>query len=397
MINKRLQANALQYTLVIGTVVFVLVLTLMLYFHLNSMISFKTENNLQKIQSHQDAFYGNSKEDSPFLIKKNWGAFELAQSSETKQALSNSPFSRIAIMAPKFYDQPLPQLYLDNTSNYFNISGDTRLEGQLKVPYRLIKTGNVAGYIFSGNRILEQKLSLPDKTFPVFNNERSRFEDYMEFNNDSLIDTIPHRLTHSFYKPTVTYFNQGTIELFETELKGNIKVVSETKIVVYNTSEIQDILLIAPIIEIKNGTRMTAHAIARDSIKLQERVSMAFPSSLTIPQNNFSEPQIIISKNVNFSGIICQFSNPKENRFYPHVYIDESVEIQGLVYNRGYTNLSGSVRGSIFTREFLAQERGTLYCNHLINGKIEVPDSKNNFLKLFDTSNKNKTPIKWLY
>jgi len=118
---------------------------------------------------------------------------------------------------------------------------------------------------------------------------------------------------------------------------------------------------------------------------------------LTIPQNDFSEPQITISKNVNFSGIICQFSNPKENRFYPHVNIDESVEIQGLVYNRGYTNLSGSVRGSIFTREFLAQERGTLYRNHLINGTIEVPDSKNNFLKLFDTSNRNKLPIKWLY
>lgn len=157
MIKKRLQANALQYTLVIGTVVFVMVLTLMLYFHLNSMISFKTENNIQKIQSHQDAFYGNSKEDSPYLVKKQWGAFELAQSSDQKEALSKSPFSRIALMAPRFYDKPLPQLYLGNTSNYFNVSGNTRLEGELKVPYSTVRTVNVAGYIFSGNRIPEQK------------------------------------------------------------------------------------------------------------------------------------------------------------------------------------------------------------------------------------------------
>ncbi len=397
MISKRVKGNALQYTLVIGTVIFVLVLTLMLYFHLNNMISFNTDSNIQKIRANQDAFFGSSNSRAPYLIKKKWGTFELAQSSDTEHTLSNSPFSRIALMAPEFYSQPLPQLYLDNTSNYFNISGNTQLEGKLKVPYSAIRTVNVAGYIFSGNQIPEQRLSLPDRSFPLFEESLSTFEDYIDFKNDSLVDQLPNQLTQSFFEPTVTYFNEGTIDLFETKLVGNIKVVSETKIVVNDIAKIQDALLIAPVIEVKRGAEMMAHLVARDTIMLQERVSMQFPSSLTIPKNDLSEPQIQISKNVDFSGIICQFNDPVENRFYPHVYIDEASTVKGLIYNQGYTNLSGSVHGSLFTREFLAQERGTLYRNHLINGTIKAPSSRNDFLELFDTSHQQKQPVKWLY
>ena len=54
----------------------------------------------------------------------------------------------------------------------------------------------------------------------------------------------------------------------------------------------------------------------------------------------------------------------------PELIIEEEAEVDGLVYNKGKTQLRGTVNGSLYTSKFFLKTTSSSYENHILDGKV---------------------------
>lgn len=393
-ILTKLHANSLQYTLIVGVVIFVLIFTVLWYFHLNQLISFDTDDKINQITEHQKVFYkaGN---DAP-ITNEPWGAF-YKSTSTAKEDRTNSPFTQVALTAPRWYQGDLPQIYLSPTSGYLQLSGLTTINGTAIVPYGQIKTTSAAGRIYEGTSITSINIKESLKQIYKHPMAQRSLNEWKISLKDSTMNILPNRLKRSFKKSQVSYYSKNPVELLDHQIIGNVRIISDLKITVYKDALIKDALLIAPEVELKSRTTLTAHIIANQKITLEENVSMKFPSSLTLTSDYNEHGIIELKENTSIKGVVHQFQKPKEQYVRPHLIIEKNVTINGLVYNLGFTSLKGTIVGSIFSHEFIAMERGNLFRNYIIDGHIQNPPWDKEYLSLFNKDSNHYRPLLWLY
>lgn len=389
-----LKANALQYTLIVGVIIFVLVLVVMMYFHVNTLLGFSTDKKITEIHKHKNALLGASNQRTITINSKPWGGFTI-----DKTIAKNDGFSQTAMSILSFIDdEKVLQIDQLETNNYLQISGKSKIDGNIRVPYGQIKTTSAGGRIYEGENLNNLQLSASG-----FSKQKHPMEDYLfsawiDIEGDSLLTDLPQKACNSFKNRTATYLSNQTIVLYDQELTGNLKIVSPKKIVVYSSTKFTDVLLVAPVIEVKSNTQLTGHLVARDSISIHNKTKFNFPSSITITTSaTADQPLITIDENVVFNGVINQFKRPEPNRLRPNIIINENSTIDGYVFNNGYTSLKGRITGGIFTNEFLALERGSVYRNYIIDGEVAKPDNQDLLNALKTSNNSPKIPVQWMY
>ena len=105
---------------------------------------------------------------------------------------------------------------------------------------------------------------------------------------------------------------------------------------------------------------------------------------------------IEIQSNTEIRGVIGFLSDNEKNNYKPQIIIDENTVIAGEVYCNQNIELKGMVKGSVFTKGFIANEYGSVYQNHIYNGNI----ISTNFPKEYGgltIENSTKSVAKWLY
>lgn len=141
-IQKR-KAGALQYVLLIGVVISILLFVFIGWSHLNA--KFRFQNNFfkevlnatdwgvnyartQTVPFHQIQVVQASKNPlmQTTLFKKQWGAFELLYSHSS---LQKETFGKIALLGGGLSKKP--SLYLKNTKRPLVVVGTTRVEGRV--------------------------------------------------------------------------------------------------------------------------------------------------------------------------------------------------------------------------------------------------------------------------
>src|SRR5690606_33781370 len=89
-------------------------------------------------------------------------------------------------------------------------------------------------------------------------------------------------LENPFTEPTKVFYSISEIQLDNVKLTGHIIVHSQTKIVVSQTASLNDIVLIAPEIEIKDFVSGKFQAIATKIIDVGKQVQLDYPSALIV-------------------------------------------------------------------------------------------------------------------
>ncbi|WP_244210523.1 hypothetical protein [Flavobacterium psychrophilum] len=190
------------------------------------------------------------------------------------------------------------------------------------------------------------------------------------------------------------------------EVSGNIIIKSETLIRIKKTALLKEVLLIAPIIEIEEGTSGTFQAIASKKINVGKDCKLYYPSALVLCEDNKdlnatpenrTDNQIFIDANTQINGCVCYFQTKTfTSDFNTQIVTEEKSRIKGQVYCEGSFELKGTVSGSVYTRQFIANQAGSVFVNHIYNGIIE----NTTISKLFGgilLENQPKTIVKWLY
>ena len=426
---KKIKAGALQFVLFIGAVVAILLMAFVLLSHTHKHFDRQTDFVISTIKSAgfgidaslaRQMPLGNAisiKDQSELPIdivvkRELWGVFEkrtaLASHGKTKQL-------KMALVGGRAKNE-MPSLYIADKQRPLILAGNSRITGTAYLPEQGLKMGNIYGNSYNGSQLLYGIQKKSDATLPRLGTELSNqiesLTDVQFTPEGKVLPFIPVReFDNSFAAETLIIYERS-VRLRNLKLTGNIVVSASDKIVVEPDTQLQDVILMAPKIVIKDWVKGNFQAIASESISVGKKCVLAYPTALVVNKkeedNSGSEdganqfvpivPSIYIDSYAWVGGVVLVNEKTTEQQYSPQIKIEENAKIVGEVYCTKNLELKGRVNGSVITDSFIAMENGSVYQNHLYNGQInnQTIDTSYSGLLLADPEQSKKV-MKWLY
>ncbi|WP_190808411.1 hypothetical protein [Flagellimonas sp. S3867] len=417
--SKKLRAGSLQFVLFIGAVIAVLLMTFVLLHQTHSLFDKKTSKTIdlvkstdlalrqamkQKIRLNDSVSIDLKQEDGirVTVIKSHWGIFE---KYVVVSQFQKNRFSKTALVGGGM-DQDFSALYLKDNDRPMVIAGKAKITGNAYLPKQGIRPGSIRGQFYQFNRPVYGNVKQSTKTLPPIDTELRTYIKQVQSKvlgasgENTIRFSSRLQLTNSFKSPT-QYIHGDVLRLSDCNLVGNVVIMANQKIMVSNDSNLQDVLLIAPEIEIEDRFSGRLQAIASNRIEVGNRVNLEYPSALVVDRGsrpNHKErrkPNIEIKSETVIKGIIAYFERSEENQFFPQVVISEKAAVYGEVFCEKNLELKGDIFGNVTTNAFMAMENGSVYQNHLFGGTINTEFLPQQYVGLL--LNKEKAVAKWLY
>jgi cytoskeletal protein CcmA (bactofilin family) len=416
-VEQKIKAGSIQYVLVISVIILIVVSAFISLIYLQKRMAQKGELFKETIHHANLAFNYISTTNIPYdketniafseydfeqtqIERTHWGVYDLIHVNAT---LKNETFRKIGIAGNK--NTSRQALYLQDTNKPLVLVGNTKIKGNASLPKRGVKRGSIAGTSYYGASLIYGNAQLSSATLPSVSNSNflkdllkyKAFENVQEF---QLEDHIKRR--QSFNEPTLLYNSSETIYLQNISLQGNIVITSNTAIIVSSSAVLEHVILMAPEIKIQSKTVGSIQALATQKIEVGEFCKLEYPSALVVFQEEEQkkttqkEPVIKVSKNTQVNGVLLYETNEKAFDYNVQVFIGESSTIIGEVYCEKNLELKGTVKGSVYTGNFIAKESGGVYINHIYNGVIDSNALTDEFSGLFINS-ANVSVAKWVY
>ncbi len=337
------------------------------------------------------------------MRKIHWGVFDLVFSQST---IVEENFQKLALVGG--YQNERNALYLQDTNRPLVIVGNTEIVGRTALPKSGVKRGSIAGHSYIGSQLIYGTIAESTHNLPKIKNKD--FIKYFSrdlFLKDSIqfIDLFENdKWLNSFNAPTKIYISNDIVHLNFIQLSGNIIVQSDTLIIVENTTRLKDIILVAPNIKIVDNVIGNFQAIATKNIVIGENCDLFYPSALILTEaetydfvkNNKQASRILINSNSIIRGIVCYFSDDIQSTYEPRVVLEEDARVIGEIYSEENIELKGVVDGMVYTKGFVARQFGSVYQNHIYNGKIIEENLPKQYVGL-QFENVSNSVAKWMY
>lgn len=324
----------------------------------------------EEIELREVDLYQNGK-DIVNISRQNWGLFSIGTSTAyIKKTTGIDTLSKTIILGDsesKFLEYGL---YLTDQIRPLSLVGKTEIQGKVFLPEAGIKRGNIGGETFIGDKMIrgekvKSETYLPSLDWGEIEKKANELWAVSEEGG------VPYdNLNQSFEDETIIFFGKN-ITIRDLSLKGNIIIKASEKITVESSSQLEDVILVAPEVIIKNGFQGSFQAYAKDKIEISEYSYLEYPTVLFLSKNaNRKDKTFIkVDSNVRLEGLILAYE--KKYRKHPtHVSIGENSTIVGEVFVKGSVDLRGEVRGSLSCKEFQVKTSSSVYNNFLLDGKI---------------------------
>jgi hypothetical protein len=315
-----------------------------------------------------------SQKDSISITQKKWGLLDVGfvASWSGKDTVKRSFL--IGKQAPDY------ALKLAEGTSPLKVCGNTQVIGTTYLPREGVERGRVNGKYYENGKTIFGKVNQVGYINQDFlKNRFLEIEKLSTFQNST--SDYPDTIIHSFGKPTkvliANYWN--TSNWF---LKDNIVLVAQNKIVLTADALLQDIIVIAPVIEIQSGFAGNIQAFASDSIVVQEGVDLIYPSVLgLLPNSNKDEfsPSLTIDNNSIIQGAIVVPTLGYQER-EAIVTIKKQARVEGVVWVNAQLQHQGEIIGSVFCKNFFLQTASSIYENYLLDAVIDRPSLPSSFL-----------------
>lgn len=422
----KLKSGALQFTVFIAVLIALLLSGLILYAYTFIYMKEQSKGAIENIQfSDTGIKYLLQQEEIStdtlaidFIKKENqtiqvhlsqWGVFEKAHS---KSIFRKKRFIKTALIGSLINSKDSPTLFLQETQNPLSVVGKTEIRGIAYLPSQGVRTGYIAGNSYNGLQLIYGSIQKSTPQLPIVKKSITDvivfyLKEYQPANQEEYINLEANRkIFVSFKEKTKGFYSKNPIVLENKEITGNIIIKSDTLIRIKNTALLKDLILIAPVIEIEDKTTGNFQAIASRQIKVGKACKLNYPSALILYQDNKSNPynqstkefenQIFINSETTIIGSVCYFQTKELTDFQTQIVLKKESRIKGQVYCTGNFELGGTVSGSVYTKQFISNEAGSIFVNHIYNGVIEnenIPDIYGGIIM----EKTPKTVLKWLY
>lgn len=427
-LKLKIKSGALQFTVFIAVLIALLLAGLVLYAYTFIYMKEQSKGAIENIQiadigiqsllEQKELNTDTAKID--FVKKENqiikthlsqWGVF---QKGITITQFRKKKFTKTAIIGSLLLADKTPTLFLQETHNALTVVGNTKITGIAYLPKQGVNSGYIAGNSYYGSQLIYGRIEKSAEELPKMGKpfldainfylkeyRINRQEDYINLNSGI-------KILNSFKENTKGFYSENAITLENKIISGNIIIKSETAIKVKKTALLNDIILIAPSIEIENETIGNFQVIASKKITLGKKCNLSYPSALLLFQDNKNDPdnnsnynsllenQIFIGEGSSLKGCVTYFQTKEKPDFKTQIVLEKDSKIKGQVYCNGNFEIKGTVSGSVYTKQFVANQAGSIFMNHVYNATIEnenVPAIYGGII----LEQEPKTVLKWLY
>jgi cytoskeletal protein CcmA (bactofilin family) len=345
-------------------------------------------------------------------IKTNLSQWGIFQKGIVVTQFRKKKFTKTAIIGSLINADLSPTLFLKETHNALTVVGTTSIRGIAYLPTQGVNSGYIAGNSYYGSQLIygsikksTAELPKPEKT--VLETLANYFKTYkIEIQQDYIDLNASSRIINSFKSRTKGYYSQNPIVLENKIISGNIIIKSETSIKIKKTALLTDVIIIAPIIEIEDETVGNFQALASKKITMGKKCNLSYPSALVLSQDNKNtaneistipfDNQIFIDAGSIVRGTVCYLQTKEIADFQTQIVLEKEAKIKGQVYCNGNFEIKGTVSGSVYTKQFVANQSGSIFMNHVYNATIEN-ENVPKFYGGIILEQEPKTVLKWLY
>lgn len=427
MFRLKLKAGALQLTTFIIVVIALLLTAFILLVHVHKQFQLQSDFIIETTKQSNDGMDYVLQNSIPLsdtttirldsedyktlkVYRGFWGVFEKVTSTAT---IKNKRFQKIALIGSKQPESNRSALYIQENNKPLVLVGNTKIEGLAYLPKQGVKPGYISGQSYYGSRLIYGPTRVASK-LPKLSSDITKSISQLEstsstLHQDQFLDIQEGNVySNSFLNPLQIVYSNTEIDLKQVELTGYIVVQSKSKITVHPSAKLKDVILVAPKIEIQANTVGSFQALASKEILVGNNVQLSYPSALVVKEkqetqketytNNLNEEEhnITIEQDAMIKGLVLFIGQDRPNNYSPQILLKENATVYGEIYNIQNTELQGTVYGSVFTNNFIANQSGSVYQNHIYNGTITVNELPQEYIGLLFEDSK-KGVMKWLY
>jgi hypothetical protein len=412
---KSYKGNSLVVTVVISLVLAIICSSIILLAYYNRQQQLKNDIELQlqrDVESSTNLILADSSvypnpvsdtidlfgegKDSLEIKKELWGIFQVA----TVKSFHN----RVSRERSFFYGPAMPDymnacLYVADHRRPIAVVGYTKLIGDGYLPGAGIKTSYIGQRGFENNKLIAGEIKTSQDSLPVLS---KNVLDYLHkvLSGNLIISSkfISDSLEQDFSDTAVYIYSKEKISLSNCSFKGHIQIKSDIAIEIDPSAQLNNVMLVAPCIRFKEGTKAIAQALASDSLVIEKNCVFEYPSALILKKENNSTLQnrLLIAENCKIKGVVLSLCN-NNDLYKTFVEVGGETKIMGVIYTMGYLALKGNIEGIAMTDFFIYKSPTTTYENYLVDITINRIRLPGYFLipSIFNSS-KTQDIIQWV-
>lgn len=414
---KKIKASALQFAILVSVIVALLLGSFMTLTYSHQFFKIQSQFLLDVVQESQLGIEHSNRTESSLIDigefenenldvsvdRGFWGGFMTVKSNAV---IKTKSFTKMGLVGAGVTN-PKTSIYITDPQTPLVLVGNTQIKGTAYVSDKGIKAGVISGNYFQGKELVRGDIKRSNAVLPALDdrwlNGTRRLLDNAFPPGFEMISSSAQN-TASFFESTKMIYSTGNLSLTE-EYIGNLIIKSDSEIIVSKYARLTDVVLIAPKITVKSGFTGTAHFLANSSIKIEENVHLAYPSSIILIDKNNDlkknipkgEEPIYISENTSINGSIIYLPKETSNTHTnTSITLRSNAMVTGSLYCQGNVEILGTVVGPVYTNRFVANEFGSKYINHIYNGRLLGADIAKQYCGL-PFKNVKKGVAKWLY
>lgn len=305
------------------------------------------------------------------LTSQPWGLLQIlsAQIRSTIKEFPQQHRTALVGYAPKNG----PSVILPNNRQPLTFTGNSFISGDIQVGNVRLPTASYNGQAYSGRQPLRAGRQLPNKNAPA--------SEYYKKISILKLDGETTPVTSQVFQQS---FRASTLKLPRTKIRalanvsltGKILVTADSLISVDRSAYLEDVILIAPIIEIAAGFTGSFQAFATKKITIGQAAQLNFPTylCLDVPTilNRNELANIKIGRDVQLAGAI--YANyPSNGRIIPQLIAGPNASITGTINFKGGVNIQGKLSGQIIAENFFFRDGQRERINYLHNFQLQSP------------------------
>lgn len=336
--------------------------------------------------------------DSVYISKYQWGLYDIAV---VRAHIQQDSLLKNSLLGAVVTDSTV--LYITDEDRPVSVSGETVIKGVAFLPKSGVRPSYVDGEYFKGNeKIVEGKSKDSERQMQALNSPRLNYLQALT-KRDSTVETLlPTGVTtkNPFYHKTAKYRLIAGQSQLNDSLLGNIHLVSDTTITIPASTVLQDVVVVAPCIRIEKGFTGAAQFFARDSLILEDDVSLQYPSTVAVIGEDGKNINIRIGNNCKVMGTVLLYE-PKRSDMPASASFGKDCLIQGDLIVYGLLDYSKGMQvfGRTACYRFLYKSPSSMYENFLVNIKFDQsklsPHFLHSFLMISDPKKQLNKPLKW--
>lgn len=310
--------------------------------------------------------YKDKPQTSVSIETQRWGLYESVEVRST-----DDHFSSIRLLGKAQECDYEAALWVCSRDMPLSFGGKSEVKGSTYIPTSGIKYATLGTLPFQGKEIKDYYIDLSERELPEVDRSNLYLMDkYLketEFIPSS--DDGRYKAYYSFSDDEVHFYIPDDIQQYA--IKGHA-VLHGDNIVLSSKTILNDVILLARRVTVKEGFRGSLQIIATDTVILSKNAHLRYPSGVYLKGNN-DRTHLCMDENSTLDGYAIIFGtteNNTENNIEVNFRQAPTAVFNGLLYVDGVAHLQGHCYGGVYLKECYYISSDKAYPATICNAEI---------------------------